>query len=664
MKENIKDTLRRYIDSSLKDYLTNIIVEYEKIGDNPLYGIKSCGSDAENRGSQYIADELRRIGITDVEMIPVKTDRFQFNDATIKIVGEEYEIKPCANISPGTEKDGITAELVDIGGGAKESFTDELAGKIIMIDGGAGEMLIHQLMEIQRLGAAGAVIYSPEKMVSDDDLRVYPLLKPEITILSISNTDAGYLQGKLAEGKVFINMWADIDYRPNEGITYEVVAEIKGKTDERIILTSHLDHYFRCIQDNMTSVATLLGIAKRMVDMGYKPNRTITFMFNGSHELGNSTMFPPDFRGCQTLMDMKSDWTDKIYANINFEYTGLSLNTLSAISSFEMIPSYEEFVKYMPKSMPGFNQVAETINPELAAFGTWTDSAVFMTRGIPYVLNDSVSEQMMTGTSPYLNRDHSTSDNWDAFSGDAIDGVTAWYGAYIMFLDMMPYGQIDFTHRAAAMALTAEEKQGFDMTIGRLSDKLAAHIGEFGEAAAALSAYTKLQNETYDEISERSEIFNRKLYGITRKVGLSLDYSTSTTFSLLMMIHKICAARLSVLLGAMEAISNKDTETFYGQLIPYMDIAPLTAFISKETAGKVADIMVETHNDTWLKGRLLTVNTFADVIEAVEKGDYEGAGRVLSGEIEKEVAETVKATESLINALSEITDEMRQLARG
>ena len=72
----------------MESYLEEFTVNYSGIGDSSLYGGKHCGSDAEHQGAQYIYDELKNIGIK-AEMLPFESARFQFNDASIIIEGEE-----------------------------------------------------------------------------------------------------------------------------------------------------------------------------------------------------------------------------------------------------------------------------------------------------------------------------------------------------------------------------------------------------------------------------------------------------------------------------------------------------------------------------------------------------------------------------------------------
>ena len=106
----------------MESYLEEFTVNYSGIGDSSLYGGKHCGSDAEHQGAQYIYDELKNIGIK-AEMLPFESARFQFNDASIIIEGEEA-VKPYVCLSIGTDKDGVTGELIDAGKGYKAFYEE------------------------------------------------------------------------------------------------------------------------------------------------------------------------------------------------------------------------------------------------------------------------------------------------------------------------------------------------------------------------------------------------------------------------------------------------------------------------------------------------------------------------------------------------------------
>ena len=64
---------------------------------NATYGGRQAGSDAEHAAADYLADEMRRIGLSDVEKAAAKCDKWQFNGASFTVNGTEYTLQ---SVSP------------------------------------------------------------------------------------------------------------------------------------------------------------------------------------------------------------------------------------------------------------------------------------------------------------------------------------------------------------------------------------------------------------------------------------------------------------------------------------------------------------------------------------------------------------------------------------
>lgn len=295
--KTIKNDIEAFCEKVNAEKWTDFVGAYSEIGDSRLYGGKHGGSDAEREGAEYIAQRLKEIGVGRVEFVKTPASRYQFNDAELKVIGvkEPMEIRPYGYRSPGTDKDGITAPLIDAGTATRDELKNiDIKGKIAVVQGmdvlEAGN-LIAQMEECIINGAAAVLIYAAEDILNEDTIRVQtPMNVSPIPIVGISMRHAKYLKGLLEQGEITVNLTVDCDYTPAAGTTYNVVGEIPGScSDEKIVYTAHLDHFFRCLQDNMASCAALLGIAEAIVKPGYKPKRSIIFAFNGSHECGIKT---------------------------------------------------------------------------------------------------------------------------------------------------------------------------------------------------------------------------------------------------------------------------------------------------------------------------------------------------------------------------------------
>ncbi|MDO4869229.1 MAG: M28 family peptidase [Bacillota bacterium] len=600
---------------SKQDYLKRIVTEYASLGDSRRYGGKHCGSDAERQGSEYIAKELRAIGLDSVEILPIETSRYQFNDAELKLLDEHtgetgQVIYPYGCPSPGTEAGGITAKIIDAGLGTRQDYEtlDEavVEGSLVLIEKreefeGGYLLPAYQMLEAQSRGAAGVILYDCSSALNEETvIASVSAGELHIPVVAINTRDAQVIKAALREragsGKVLsAHLTVDVDYDRTGGMTYEVIGEIKGETEERILYTGHLDHFFRCMQDNISSVASLLAIAKDMKESGYKPRRTIDFVFNGSHEIGDMTKTPSDLFGAWSILHtLKPEWRDQIIADINFEYTALALEKFRGMASYETADILENFMKTMPDNAPGFKGVDREVHREDYYLFTWTDTAAFLSDGIPIFMNDSVSEQIYDGTSPYCGRDHSNHDDGSIFSYEALQTNNEWFGALGRYLDQLPVCPLDFTARARAMELCEEERAALDRWEISYS-KYETALTAFAKAAESMNEWLSAYNA--DPISaERSLEIGRRLRKLNQQVSKASDLLTTDLIGMFDVGHKIYIRKV-------QALEEDPSQ---------VDIAAVSANFGEAVCDTVHEILTE-YPQTWSEGKIRSVLTAEDV---------------------------------------------------
>ena len=66
--KTLKQNIERYCSKVDTDRWTEFVRDYSAIGDSLIYGGKHGGSDAEHAGAEYIAQQLRSIGVEKVEI--------------------------------------------------------------------------------------------------------------------------------------------------------------------------------------------------------------------------------------------------------------------------------------------------------------------------------------------------------------------------------------------------------------------------------------------------------------------------------------------------------------------------------------------------------------------------------------------------------------------
>ena len=477
IRQAIEKTSPFFKADEIKKYAENFVREYSQIGDSPLYKGKHCGSKAEQEGSEYIYTQLKKTGLQ-AELLPFETTRFQFNDATITLPDGSAPIKPYACLTYPTAAGGITAEVVDVGKGDKEFYeTHDIKGKIALIetkeDFEDGTVVgSFQMYEAEANGAAGIILYTDTYIYDRDTIRAtYSLFDVTIPNATVSYNDAmrikAYADRALAKpgaDNLKIIMEIDSEYDRTGGTSYNVMGILPGKTDEYIVYSCHLDHFFYGVQDNVSSVATLLGIEKAMKESGYEPERNIVFLFTASHEIGRVDSAAPDILGAWTFFtEQKPELTGRTIAVINFEYGGLHTDNLRVLMSQEMNAQYADFASYMPdESVKGLGPVVEEFNTEDYYLLTWADSIAAIMNGIPLIMNDTIYDQIYMGTSPYMGRDHSNKDDMMIYDSDANAGSIYWYGCLGVYLDNIGTLVTDYENRAEYIALKDEEKEFLD----------------------------------------------------------------------------------------------------------------------------------------------------------------------------------------------------------
>ena len=486
--------------------------------------------------------------------------------------------------------------------------------------------LIAQMEECIISGAAAVLIYAAEDILNEDTIRVQtPMNVSPIPIVGISMRHAKYLKGLLEQGEVTVNLTVDCDYTPGEGTTYNVVGEIPGScSDEKIVYTAHLDHFFRCLQDNMASCAALLGIAEAIIKSGYKPKRSIIFAFNGSHECGMINSKYPYITGSYGVVKAKeAEWKNKVIADINFEYAALKLEELKAVTSIGNETNLCSYLEYAPELTGGFDRVVEGTGSELYNGLSWCDGISYCTAGILVYTNDILSEQL-EGKSEYIGRDHSNHDNWESYSTDTLRDSIRYYGGFGIYLDSLPYIEMDFAKQSQRMRAESEfdslDEEGIKTAKMRATLKeLEAVSGKLLEALRKsneryLTGDTSKPQKIYEEALKINEkvlalfdCFQQKIDGIAPS-----DFLVSRSGKYLMNIGLFGEAE--------EALKAGDTAKALEQLLQ-VDMAGISYYFSRQTAERMCRQINGkefAHTRTWASGKELKCSSHYELMSGLK----------------------------------------------
>lgn len=460
----------KYFTAMDTDYAYNLGVE---LAENPLYessslGTRTAGSDAEHATATFLASEMKKIGLSDVEKVGVKVDKWQFNDATLTIDGTDKVIKPHSYATAATPAKGINAEIVYLGKGTMWDYTEDInvKGKIVLvdIDQRADWWITYPMMEAKYQGAAAimAANISGFAEIDKSALNSQDICGPiGIPTVSISQNDSDYIKQQLKAGIVTANLKVDNIVEKN-GTSYNVMGKIPGKNhDEMIVIGSHYDKYFDGFQDNGMAVALDFAMAKAIIDSGYIPERDIVFVIHGAEEWGASdTPFDWTVGAWRMINEAHPEWVGKTLAFKNFELPAYEFAKYTgATSAPEFYTMIKDFVKNDKNAPKPVNCFPEGFNTDGAQTYTYSDDFSYYAAGVPSVINTFLVQADGDVFPFYYERYHSQFDNKATYNEDVFRFNLSFYGALALTIDQTPALNIDFTPQYERMMASFNEEQ-------------------------------------------------------------------------------------------------------------------------------------------------------------------------------------------------------------
>lgn len=260
--------------------------------------------------------ELQRIGLVSKNRI--------LADGEQRVRLCDYTSEPVV-LAEDSESADVTAELVDVGEGTKESdyAGKDVKGKIVLVSAQPGAV---QDLAVGKFEAAGMVSYAQNQKTAwwgeDESLIRWGHLETfsehKTFGFMVSRKTGRGLQERLTRGEK-ITLHAVVKAGQHAG-NYEVVtATIPGADpklkEEEIVFSCHLDHQRPGANDNTSGCVTILEVARtlqKLIAEGKlaRPARTIRFIW------------PPEIEGTITLLNAKPELTKRIKAAIHMDMVG------------------------------------------------------------------------------------------------------------------------------------------------------------------------------------------------------------------------------------------------------------------------------------------------------------------------------------------------------
>jgi aminopeptidase YwaD len=382
------------------------------------------GSQGFHSAAELVAERTRAYGLSDVAILQFPADGKIFygtqrsrpawdaQEGELEEVKDGKEIKETERaatkiasyeaepivLAEDSESAEVTANLVDVGEGTKESdyAGKEVKGKIVLVSAQPGAA---QDLAVGKFGAAGMVSYAQnqktawwgedENLIRWGHLETFSANKTFAFMVSLKTARA--FRVRLGGGeKIRLHALVKAGQHPGN---YEVLtatipgADVKLK-DEEIAFSCHLDHQRPGANDNASGCVTILEVARtlqKLIAEGKlaRPARTIRFIW------------PPEIEGTMALLNEKPELAKRIKAVVHMDMVGGGLATKAVFH-----------VTRGPMSLPSF------VHDVAWAFAEWVneESYKFAASGraeYPFVAPEGGKEPLQAVFSAYtMGSDH------------------------------------------------------------------------------------------------------------------------------------------------------------------------------------------------------------------------------------------------------------------
>jgi transcriptional regulator with XRE-family HTH domain len=309
--------------------LREVVERLASIGSSPA-GFRVTGTPEDREAAEYVAGELRDIGLADVGVEEVAVDGWRFRDAWVEPEGGTRLPASSMGGVPPTPPGGINARLVDAGTAeARRLDRLDVAGALVLVDWrGAEAPLCDTALELGLRGALGVVanapaggdFYQSEGVVGSFDSHWHAGAPPMVLI---AKEDAAALRERLAGGAVGARMTLDADQLPNARGCNAVGLLAGALPGVPIIVGAHHDGWFRAAFDNATGVAALVALAGGLAELGHTPRHPICFTSRTAEEYG---LADSPFDWCigawRQVQDTHPEWADGTPFHLCLEASG------------------------------------------------------------------------------------------------------------------------------------------------------------------------------------------------------------------------------------------------------------------------------------------------------------------------------------------------------
>lgn len=486
---------REYLKKLDIGYSYRLARNMEKYRCNETLGYRTAGSRAEYETGEFLYEEMKRIGLQGVVKDKIKTDCWDFAGARLSYRGADgmersFEL---AGYQTQFDTNGPKEFRLVYAGRAtqRELETLDIEGKLVLADINQRDewWISYPVYQAYKKGAAAliAVQESGYGEVHDTALNAQDIGGPaEAAAFSISRADAEILKRELKEtGELTVRFDARSTV-VKDGCTYNILGTIPGRdAGSMILLSAHYDSYFDGFQDDNSAVAMMLGIAKALLESGYRPEKTLLFCAMAAEEWGVvNSKYDWSTGAFQEVFTVHPEWRGRVIANMNFE---LPAHAHGRQDKIRCVYEYVSFLKEFIRTVPG----PEGAYPDGIGVAypveTWSDDFSIAISGIPSMVNDFSSGTFME------THYHSQFDNDDFYQEEVYYHHHVLYGMLLMAFDRTVIAPLDFSLQLACLGRTLDT--GLARQAGIATEEFLSDVKRAEELAKKVYALVKQAND-------------------------------------------------------------------------------------------------------------------------------------------------------------------------
>ncbi|MCZ8535472.1 M28 family peptidase [Psychrobacillus psychrodurans] len=680
-EKDLVDANEDYLSAVDVDYAFEFTKSLEEFKTNEKLGYRTAGSVAELKTGEKIAEEMKKIGLTEVTKDEFTLDTWEFEKADLTFVDENGEEHLAVLGAYQVNFDTNGAKELEIVYGGKGTANDlanlDVEGKLVLIDiNQREEWWINYPAYQAHLKGAAAVIAVQEAGYAETDedaLNAQDICGPDdAPAFSMSQTDANQLK-KALESSENGTMTVKFDAKSivkMDGKSYNYYGKIIGKDPESyIILSAHYDSYFTGFQDDHAAIGLMMGVAKGLVDSGYQPEKTIIFNALAAEEWGvSNSRYDWSTGAYNQIFNIHPEWVGKAFANMNFELPAYEHTTQDEIRSVYELNNYlTKFAKTVPSVDGVYKDGISVVSP----LRTWSDDFSFGIAGVPALRNDFQDSDFMR------THYHSQFDNEDTYNADALKFHLNLYGLLSMHYDQTAVVPLDFTTRLTEMKKVIDADIFGQAEVS--SDQLVAEIDKVITLAEEVNAKVSKVNDNYlTALTEEDTDKAKKLYEDSRELNSGLlsafKYAEDQFVRLTweddqIFPHEHAQNNITNLALAIDALNKGDITTAIDEYLWAIDNNWYAYDFEKEVFDYFTDYVLDAPKEKlmWGDGRIVGHENLFDPINAlIEKSGQEDADisaelATLNEALERQKALLQKTTAEEILAVQELAKKLEAL---